>query len=212
MTIAAMPTTAVATTIMQRIMRMMLRKTTRAATAIRAIATAAVAKAIKRPKTTATTMQIRNNGRLLGLLLGCTWYLGACSTIYDETQHLEGQAWQQNQALAFEFDIQDTTQLYDVYLEVKHGTTYPYQNIYCWITTTMPDGSERSEQHSLELANAKGYWLGDCGEAACERRIPFMIKTTFPFQGRYGIQFEQYSRQANLSPIEYLRLYVSKSS
>lgn len=136
----------------------------------------------------------------------------SCSTIYDETQVLEAQTWKQGQVVQFEFDIQDTTQLYDVYLEVGHTTAYSYQNIYCWITTTMPDGTERSEQHSLELANAKGYWLGDCSGESCQRRIPFIIQAAFPYKGRYRIQFEQHSRQATLAAIEHLRLWVSKAN
>ena len=146
----------------------------------------------------------------MGLWLGLA--LSACSTVYDQTNPLEGQTWNQGQLVDFSFDIQDTTQLYDVYLEVKHGSSYPYQNIYCWITTKVPDGSSRREQHSLELANAKGYWLGDCNETSCTRRIPFVLKTSFPIQGQYQIQFEQHSRQTTLSPIEHLRLSVSKSS
>lgn len=150
--------------------------------------------------------------RLVYGLLFCLFFATACSTIYDETQVLDQQTWKQGHVVEFEFDIQDTTQLYDVYLEVGHTTAYSYQNIYCWITTTMPDGTERSEQHSLELANAKGYWLGDCSGESCQRRIPFIIQAAFPYTGRYRIQFKQHSRQASLPAIEHLRLWVSKAS
>lgn len=146
---------------------------------------------------------------LLGLLL---YSLSSCSTIYDETQVLENATWQQGESYSFDFEIQDTEQLYDLFLEVEHGTAYPYQNLYCLVKTTMPDGSTREEQASLELANAKGYWLGDCSEEICTRTIPFIIKTQFSVSGVYTIELKQYSRPASLGPIAHLRLYINKST
>ena len=146
---------------------------------------------------------------LLGLLC-CGW--SSCSTIYDETRTLEGGTWQQGQGLSFEFEIEDTEQLYDLFLEIKHGTDYPYQNMYCLVQTTMPDGNNREEQASLELANAKGYWLGDCNEETCTRSIPFIIKTKFPIAGKYTIALQQHSRPERLGTIEYVRLHIDKSS
>lgn len=185
-----------------------------AATATVEVVTADVARATMPQRTkTKTAMQQTNkvNWRVLtGLFLICV--LSACSSVYDETHTLDNQSWLQGEAVKFSFDIQDTTALYDIFLEVKHGAKYPYQNLYCWITTVFPNGETRREQHSLELANAKGYWLGECNDESCDRRIPFVIKTAFPYLGRYEIQFEQHSRQATLSPIEHLRLTVNKSS
>lgn len=146
---------------------------------------------------------------LLGLFLSS---LSSCSTIYDETHVLENRTWTQGQRFSFEFDIQDTTQLYDLFLEVEHETSYPYQNLYCLVKTTMPDGSSREDQASLELANAKGYWLGDCSGKQCTRTIPFIIKTRFTIPGTYVIELKQHSRPKTLGPIEYIRLFISKAS
>ncbi|MGH1338488.1 MAG: gliding motility lipoprotein GldH [Aureispira sp.] len=146
---------------------------------------------------------------LLGLLFSG---LSSCSTIYDETQVLESGTWAQGQPYSFEFDIQDTKQLYDLFLEVEHGTTYPYQNLYCLVKTTMPDGSSREEQASLELANAKGYWLGECSGEQCTRSIPFIIKTQFTVPGTYSIELKQHSRPETLGPIKQLRLFIRKTT
>lgn len=145
------------------------------------------------------------------LLLGLFVVFSGCSTIYDETQVLEDSTWAQGKSYSFAFDIQDTEQLYDLFLEVKHGTSYPYQNLYCLVKTQMPDGSARTEQASLELANAKGYWLGDCNGEQCTRKIPFIIKTKFTIPGIYTIELQQHSRPELLAPIEHLRLLISKT-
>lgn len=145
------------------------------------------------------------------LLLGLLAVFSSCSTIYDETQILEDSTWAQGKCYSFAFDIQDTEQLYDLFLEVKHGTSYPYQNLYCLVKTQMPDGSARTEQASLELANAKGYWLGDCKEEQCTRKIPFIIKTKFTIPGIYTIELQQHSRPELLGPIEHLRLFIRKT-
>lgn len=146
---------------------------------------------------------------LLGLLLGG---LSSCSTIYEETQEVDNSTWVQGQVFSFDFDIQDTKQLYDLFLEVEHGTSYPYQNLYCLVKTTMPDGSSREEQASLELANAKGRWLGDCSGDVCTRVIPFIIKTQFTIAGQYSIELKQHSRPESLGPIQHLRLFIKKTT
>ncbi len=155
------------------------------------------------------TVQKINIFLLLGLLLGG---LSSCSTIYDETKTLDNSTWKQGQVLSFEFEIEDTEQLYDLFLEIEHGTTYPFQNLYCLIRTTMPDGNTREEQASLELANAKGYWLGDCKEESCTRNIPFIIKTQFPIKGKYQLELQQHSRPETLGPIEHIRLHIDKTT
>lgn len=154
-------------------------------------------------------LTIKKINRLL--LLGLLVAFSSCSTIYDETQVVENGTWAQGKSYSFEFDIQNTEQLYDLFLEVQHGTSYPYQNLYCLVKTKMPDGSTREEQASLELANAKGYWLGECNEEQCTRTIPFIIKTQFTIPGIYTIELQQHSRPESLGPIEHLRLFIHKT-
>lgn len=144
------------------------------------------------------------------LLLALSWT--GCQNIYDETLLLEQGAWTTDQKLEFEFDIDNTDQLYNLFLEVEHQTGFAYQNLYCWVQSYDPAGQLVQEQMaSLELANKKGYWLGDCSAETCTRKIPFLVKTKFEATGRYKIVLQQYARVATVDAINSVRLFITQA-
>lgn len=143
--------------------------------------------------------------------LGCQ-VLMSCNTVYDQTTTLNNGVWSDSTSIAFEFDISDTTILYDLFLEVNHQVNYSYQNIYCTVETFELGQPIRKDLCSLELADSKGNWLGDCQSETCDRRIPFIINTQFNTVGMHKIVLTQHSRQMYLKDINSLRLVVSKTT
>jgi hypothetical protein len=75
---------------------------------------------------------------------------------------------------------------------------------------SFPDAKERTQLASLELADSRGEWLGNCGSKKCTRRIPFMPNTSFDQIGMYKLKFEQFTRLEKVKGIESLRLIVEK--
>lgn len=129
---------------------------------------------------------------------------------YDEQRKIKDADWAYKDLLEFNFEISDTNSLYNIYLEVVHDAAYTAQNLYCKVFVSFPDAKERTQLASLELADSRGEWLGNCGSKKCTRRIPFMPNTSFDQIGMYKLKFEQFTRLEKVKGIESLRLIVEK--
>lgn len=147
-------------------------------------------------------------GWLLLFVLG-SGLVGCSNNIYDETVEIADHQWLDSDSIVFDFDIVDTSQQYNIFLEVAHETSYNYQNIYCLVETYGPNGLVQKQVSSLDLATKKGEWLGECSGEVCTRNIPFIINTVFDVAGTYKIVLKQHSRDHSLQPIHSLRLAVA---
>lgn len=131
-------------------------------------------------------------GLVLAMCLSCDSY-DIKKTVFVDDATLY---W--DDTVSFQFTINDTTSLYNLFLEVDHSTGIPFQNVYFKVRTYVEDQAIQEQVVSLELANAKGYWLGDCNDEDCLRKIPFIVRTAFEQLGTYTIELQQYTREAEL--------------
>lgn len=136
--------------------------------------------------------------RNLFLLSFFSVLLSACGPdyLYDETYDLEEQGWTYADTLNFQFTIDDTLALYNLYLQVEHSTDYSYQNLYTRIHTQFPSGERITQVLSLELADKAGAWQGDCRGEKCLFLAPIQPNAFFNKPGTYVITLEQYMRQS----------------
>ncbi len=144
---------------------------------------------------------------LFFLLMGCG------NALYDKTQNIQNSIWLYNQPLSFNFEIADTTQLYDLVLYVSHSADFDYQNFYTLLKVDAPNQEKpRIDTLSVELSDAVGAWYGQCSGQNCQTPITFLSQTAFDKTGKYTIQFSQFSRQDSLLGIHSLRLAVLKTN
>ena len=113
--------------------------------------------------------------------------------------------------LSFEFSINDTIQLYDLFLEVDHTLDVLHQNYYFKVRTAVDEEMIQEQLVSLELANAKGYWLGNCSGDECVRTIPFLMNTRFEKEGRYKVELQPYARDSIIKGINSFSLGIKAS-
>lgn len=142
--------------------------------------------------------------RIPASLLSFLLLLSACGPnyVYEKSYGIEEEAWRYRDTLDFEFAIEDTSTIYNLWLEIEHSTSFSNQNLYTQIHTKFPSGDRITEQLSLELANKAGQWLGDCSADYCELRIPIQQGAYFDQTGEYQITVEQYMRR---NPVEGVR-------
>lgn len=136
--------------------------------------------------------------------------LSACgpATIVDEARPISEPGWAYADSLSFSADIQDTTKIYDIVLEVEHGTDYGFQNLYTRIGTTFPGGERQQQVLSLELADRAGVWQGKCNSKSCTTRIPLQTGAFFQQIGTHQFTFVQYMRTDTLAGIRGLRFRI----
>ncbi len=150
---------------------------------------------------------------IYGSTLLFTLSLFACqSNVHFEKSYAFEQAiWSHADTLDFTFEIADTTQLFDIALDVEHATDFPMQNLYVQFYTQFPSGLRLSKLVSLELADKAGVWFGSCNADDCRVRIPLQNGAFFNETGSYTITVEQYTRQADLRGVQSLGLAIEKS-
>ena len=127
--------------------------------------------------------------------------------IYEQEQAVEENTWEYAQPVQFPFDISDTLALYNLYLDVEHNTSYPFQNMYVQMHTTQPSGKKISDIVSLELADKAGVWHGNCGGEWCDLRIHIQKNAYFNEVGTYQLTINPYMRQDSL-PVRSLALRI----
>jgi len=133
---------------------------------------------------------------------------------YSEIYELDNQEWTTSEALVFSPVIEDLDAIYDLHLIIDHQTSYSYENIYFKILTKFPNQENREEQLSVDLADNRGQWVGNCSGDHCKCKVFLLEKFKFPDKGEYSFEIRQYTRNENLVGINSLELQlfeVSKS-
>lgn len=150
---------------------------------------------------------------LLSFALLAGLFMASCDSkyLYNEEHPLPKTGWTYSDTLDFSFEIPDTTQLYNLLLEVQHSPEYAYQNIYTQIYTRFPSGQRLHKLLSLELTDKDGIWAGDCSRRHCNIEIPIQTEAYFNEPGKYVITLEQFMRRDTLVGVQRIGLKVEKT-
>jgi len=147
-----------------------------------------------------------NPGWLWFLLLGLGLYSCGPKIVFSKTMKIESQAWNYDHPIGFSFTPPDSTQVYNLLLDIEHSTDFEYQNTYVKINTTFPSGQKDEQSLSLNLADKKGRWKGNCRGEVCTATIGLQMNTYFKELGNYQIQIVQDSRENPLPGINAFTL------
>lgn len=129
-------------------------------------------------------------------LLGCSLFF-ACgdNAVYEKHIDFKDGEWYYSDSLVFDFEIDDTTQRYNLLMMVRNSDEkYPHRNLYVMTHTRFPSGELLKQELNIVLQDEKGYWLGDCSGDVCELVLPLQQKVRFPEIGKYSLKIEQYMR------------------
>jgi len=146
---------------------------------------------------------------LVVLLTGC----GDNTRMYEKNHDFADRFWLVNEKPSFDFSIEDTTQPYAVYCNIRNSVSYPYSRIFVSYSLKDSTGAElRKEMVSDFLFNQKtGEPLGVSGLGDIyDHRLPLLKGYTFPHPGKYSIQFEQFMRTDSLQGVLAVGLRVEK--
>jgi len=129
---------------------------------------------------------------------------------FKQTYPIPQQTWNADSILNFSFVVEDTLSTYSMYMDIVHHNDYPFQNLYVKLHSYFPDGLVVSEQHSLELQEKNGVWMGDCGKDFCELRFILREQMIFNQLGEHRLSVEQYTRRSDLQGLKSIGLWIDK--
>lgn len=138
---------------------------------------------------------------------------GACQSniVFQEKKDIAPSGWAYRDSLDFKFQIDDTTEVYNLYLDIAHADTFASQNLYVKIFTRFPDGKRLSKTLSLDLFNADGNPIGKASGHKCQLHAMLQEGAYFPAPGEYGLTIHQFMRRDSLPGLAAIGFSAEKT-
>jgi len=158
-----------------------------------------------------TWKYIFNGGSLfIGVLLLVS--LSSCNSqsFYDHNEEIP-QEWSSVDSLHFNFEVNDTINPYNMYINIRNTTDYKYSNIYFFMQIQFPDGRYSIDTLEVFLADRKGNWLGKGLGKNKDNQVLFRKRGRFPMSGNYNIAIEQAMRTEQLIGIKSVGIRIEKT-
>ena len=135
----------------------------------------------------------------------CLLLFSSCDPdrVYEKNIELKNGDWAIEHEPVFEFEIQDTTQAYDIYFNVRYNLKYNFYNLYLKHQLIGPEGKVISANlHEMVLMDPKtGKPLGKGFSDTYDMQARALKGIIFPKAGTYRIKLTQYMRQDPLPDI-----------
>lgn len=146
---------------------------------------------------------------LIGVLTGC-----ATNDVFEKDVKIKDQQWNAADRQSVQFDIEDTTALYNVFITLRHTDAYKYNNIWMNVYTKAPgDAKATRQQLDLTLGNNDKGWLGSGMDDIFYHRIRITRDPVhFNKKGTYDFALEQIMRDDPLEHVMNVGLRVEKAN
>lgn len=147
------------------------------------------------------------------IFIGFIIFFSSCKEKYsfDKKYDIANQSWKYIDTLNFDFEIKDSMKIYNLYLEVTHGDSYPYQNLYMMTHTKFPNGMRPSQLLNIDLAEKTGKWQGEKSGDNWTQKVDLQKGAFFNQVGKYTLTLSQYMRQDSLPALKSIRFAIEET-
>lgn len=138
--------------------------------------------------------------------------LSSCSRnkIFEKRHSFDQVKWNRFESVFFETDIKDVESTYNISVELRHHTLYPYPNLAFTIAIYSPSGERRIKDMDVPLRNAdntfKANGMGDMWDIT----IPVFENYQFNEPGHYKIELENRMPKFDTPGIIEIGLLITK--
>ena len=118
------------------------------------------------------------------------------NVLYTDSVTIPDKQWLLDFNPGFSADITDTVSNCNILFTIRSSSSYPFRNIFLFVTTTSPNGASITDTLEYLLADEKGNWfgkgLGDIHEltVSYKKNIYFPTKGTYYFKVQHGMRTE----------------------
>jgi gliding motility-associated lipoprotein GldH len=147
-----------------------------------------------------------------GIVLLSMAMLTACdpSGFYEKNSLVNSKGWSVADKIPFELEATDTLALLNFYINIRHTTEYKYRNIFLFVDTFFPDGSQSRDTVEIMLADPKGKWFGKGIGSIRSNQVLLKRGFSFPLKGHYKFRIEQGMRVPELMGIKDVGIRIEK--
>jgi gliding motility-associated lipoprotein GldH len=123
---------------------------------------------------------------------------------------MAGKTWKLADIPTFKVPITDTINSNNVIFIIRSGSSFPFRNIFLFVTTTSPDGRNVNDTLQYNLADEKGTWYGKGFGDVHELKLPYKSNVYFPLKGTYEFKIQHGMRIENLKGVYDFGLRIEK--
>lgn len=129
--------------------------------------------------------------------------------MYDQYQVVDGSVWKKEKTFHFSFQADDTVSLYNLTLEIRNNSLYPYRNLWLLAYEERPIGPLKRDTVEYFLADKNNRWLGS-GISLYQSGFPIRTNYRFEHTGLYSFGFRHGMSDDALPGIEEVGFRVEK--
>jgi len=129
---------------------------------------------------------------------------------YNYNYSFKNEAWYIDDIKTFNVTIDDTSSLYDVFLNIRNTGIYPYQNLFLFITINAPTNYYYIDTLEILIADEKGKWYGKGIGNNFYQKVLFKRNVKFPYRGIYRFDIQHGMREEKLEGISDIGLLIQK--
>jgi gliding motility-associated lipoprotein GldH len=145
----------------------------------------------------------------IGILAGCR---SKRDLVYTDTVTIPDEVWTLDKVAQFQVSVNDTVSNNNILFSIRTGTSYPFRNIWLFVTTISPLGISITDTLQYMIADEKGEWYGKGFGNIHELDLPFKTNVYFPVKGIYTFSIRHGMRAENLRGVYDLGLRVEKTA
>ena len=141
--------------------------------------------------------------KLLVITAITSMLIAACSDnyVYNGYVTMPHERWHADSLASFRVPVSDTITFYNLFVNVRNTTDYPYQNLYLFINITAPNGASVRDTFECYLADDHGKWLGKGKGKLRDNRFIYRQNIRFGTEGDYTVTLQQAMRVEQLKGI-----------
>jgi gliding motility-associated lipoprotein GldH len=138
--------------------------------------------------------------------------LSSCTSdvIFTDSVVMPQNTWELYNSPVFKIPITDTITSNNVFFTIRTGSSYPYRNIYLFVTTSSPDGKTLTDTLEYYLADEKGKWYGKGFGDIHELNLPYKSNVFFAAKGVYQFKIQHGMRIEDLKGVYDFGLRIEK--
>jgi gliding motility-associated lipoprotein GldH len=116
--------------------------------------------------------------------------------VFDSYQSV-GKTWHRDSIVTFEYEVKDTTEHYDLFLNLRANDQYPFSNIFLIASIESPAQKVKTDTLEYLMAAPDGKILGNGFSDIKESKLWYKDNYRFTEMGVHTIRVEQALRKRN---------------
>jgi gliding motility-associated lipoprotein GldH len=148
---------------------------------------------------------------ILGILLITSIISCDRKRVFESYQTLGEKGWNKDSVVVFNVALKDTIRNHNLYVNIRNKGTYPYSNLWLFLSIGSPDGKLRTDTVEFSLAEPSGRWKGSGIGDLHDNQILYKSSVYFPHKGKYTFRIKQGMRDNVLQGIRDVGLRIEKT-